>query len=150
MIKCYLGEDPILPNAPSYMCSDKQQMKHVLDNIENLVVKPADESGGYGMYIGPKETKRRRSEMRRQIKSNPRNFIAQPIINLPTVPTLSGNSIEPRHADLRPFILQSDRSFVTAEGLTRVALVKGSLIVNSSQGGGSKDTWIITQPGRTR
>ena len=150
MIKYYLGEDPILPNVPSYMCSDKQQMKHVLDNIENLVVKPADESGGYGMYIGPTETKRRTSEMRRQIKSNPRNFIAQPIINLSTVPTLSGNSIEPRHVDLRPFILQSDRSFVTAGGLTRVALVKGSLIVNSSQGGGSKDTWIIDQPGRTR
>lgn len=150
MIKYYLDEDPILPNVPSYMCSDKQQMKHVLNNIENLVVKPADESGGYGMYIGPTETKRRTSEMRRQIKSNPRNFIAQPIISLSTVPTLSGNSIEPRHVDLRPFILQSDRSFVTAGGLTRVALVKGSLIVNSSQGGGSKDTWIIDQPGRTR
>jgi len=150
MIKYYLDEDPILPNVPSYMCSDKQQMKHVLENIENLVVKPADESGGYGMYIGPTETKRRTSEMRRQIKSNPRNFIAQPIINLSTVPTLSGNLIEPRHVDLRPFILQSDRSFVTAGGLTRVALVKGSLIVNSSQGGGSKDTWIIDQPGRTR
>jgi uncharacterized circularly permuted ATP-grasp superfamily protein len=150
MIKYYLDEDPILPNVPSYMCSDKQQMKHVLENMENLVVKPADESGGYGMYIGPTETKRRTSEMRRQIKSNPRNFIAQPIINLSTVPTLSGNSIEPRHVDLRPFILQSDRSFVTAGGLTRVALVKGSLIVNSSQGGGSKDTWIIDLPGRTR
>ncbi|MBT5152620.1 MAG: circularly permuted type 2 ATP-grasp protein, partial [Gammaproteobacteria bacterium] len=140
MIKYYLDEDPILPNVPSYMCSDKQQMKHVLENIENLVVKPADESGGVGMYIGPTETKRRTSEMRRQIKSNPRNFIAQPIINLSTAPTMSGNSIEPRHIDLRPFILQSDRSFVTAGGLTRVALVKGSLIVNSSQGGGSKDT----------
>ena len=150
MIKYYLDEDPILPNVPSYMCSDKQQMKHVLENMENLVVKPADESGGYGMYIGPTETKRRTSEMRRQIKSNPRNFIAQPIINLSTVPTLSGNSIEPRHVDLRPFILQSDRSFVTAGGLTRVALVKGSLIVNSSQGVRSKDTWIIDLPGRTR
>jgi uncharacterized circularly permuted ATP-grasp superfamily protein len=124
MVKYYLDEDPILPNVPSYMCSDKQQMKHVLENMENLVVKPADESGGYGMYIGPTETKRRTSEMRRQIKSNPRNFIAQPIINLSTVPTLSGNSIEPRHVDLRPFILQSDRSFVTAGGLTRVALGK--------------------------
>jgi uncharacterized circularly permuted ATP-grasp superfamily protein len=150
MIKYYLGEDPILPNVPSYMCSDKQQVKYVLKNIENLVVKPADESGGVGMYIGPTETKRRTSEMRRQIKSNPRNFIAQPIINLSTAPTMSGNSIEPRHIDLRPFILQSDRSFVTAGGLTRVALVKGSLIVNSSQGGGSKDTWIIDLPGRAR
>ncbi len=150
MIKYYLGEDPILPNVPSYMCSDKQQMKHVLANMENLVVKPADESGGYGMYIGPTETKRRTAEMRRQIKANPRNFIAQPIINLSTVPTLSGNAIEPRHVDLRPFILQSDRSFVTAGGLTRVALVKGSLIVNSSQGGGSKDTWIIDLPRSAR
>ena len=150
MIKYYLGEDPILPNVPSYMCSDKQQMKHVLANMENLVVKPADESGGYGMYIGPTETKRRTSEMRRQIKANPRNFIAQPIINLSTVPTLSGNAIEPRHVDLRPFILQSDRSFVTAGGLTRVALLKGSLIVNSSQGGGSKDTWIIDLPRSAR
>jgi uncharacterized circularly permuted ATP-grasp superfamily protein len=150
MIKYYLGEDPILPNVPSYMCSDKQQLKHVLANMENLVVKPADESGGYGMYIGPTETKRRTAEMRRQIKANPRNFIAQPIINLSTVPTLSGNAIEPRHVDLRPFILQSDRSFVTAGGLTRVALVKGSLIVNSSQGGGSKDTWIIDLPRSAR
>jgi uncharacterized circularly permuted ATP-grasp superfamily protein len=132
------------------MCSDKLQMKHVLANMENLVVKPADESGGYGMYIGPTETKRRTAEMRRQIKANPRNFIAQPIINLSTVPTLSGNAIEPRHVDLRPFILQSDRSFVTAGGLTRVALVKGSLIVNSSQGGGSKDTWIIDLPRSAR
>ncbi len=150
MIKYYLDEDPILPNVPSYLCSDKQQMKHVLENMENLVIKPADESGGYGMYIGPTETRRRTAEMRRQIKSNPRNFIAQPIIDLSTVPTMSGNVIEPRHVDLRPFILQSDKRFVSAGGLTRVALVKGSLIVNSSQGGGSKDTWIIDPPGRTR
>jgi len=150
MIKYYLDEDPILPNVPSYMCSDKLQMKHVLANMENLVIKPADESGGYGMYIGPTETKRRTSEMRRQIKADPRNFIAQPIIDLSTVPTLAGNAIEPRHVDLRPFILQGDQSFVSAGGLTRVALVKGSLIVNSSQGGGSKDTWIIDLPGRAR
>jgi uncharacterized circularly permuted ATP-grasp superfamily protein len=143
MIKYYLGEDPILPNVPSYMCSDKKQRQHVLDNVENLVVKPANESGGYGMYIGPTESKRRTAEIMRLIKANPRNYIAQPIINLSTVPTLCENTIEPRHVDLRPFILQGDRSYVTAGGLTRVALVKGSLIVNSSQGGGSKDTWII-------
>jgi uncharacterized circularly permuted ATP-grasp superfamily protein len=143
MIKYYLGEDPILPNVPSYMCSDKKQRQHVLDNVENLVVKPANESGGYGMYIGPTESKRRTAEIKRLIKANPRNYIAQPIINLSTVPTLCENTIEPRHVDLRPFILQGDRSYVTAGGLTRVALVKGSLIVNSSQGGGSKDTWII-------
>jgi len=145
MIKYYLGEDPILPNVPSYKCEDKVQRQHVLENLENLVVKPANESGGYGMYIGPRENKRTTAEMKRRIKANPRNYIAQPIINLSTVPTLCDNAIEPRHVDLRPFILQSDRSFVTAGGLTRVALVKGSLVVNSSQGGGSKDTWIIEE-----
>ncbi|MGB0692389.1 MAG: circularly permuted type 2 ATP-grasp protein, partial [Pseudomonadales bacterium] len=145
MIKYYLGEDPILPNVPSYKCEDKAQRQHVLQNLENLVVKPANESGGYGMYIGPRENKRTTAEMKRRIKANPRNYIAQPIINLSTVPTLCDNAIEPRHVDLRPFILQSDRSFVTAGGLTRVALVKGSLVVNSSQGGGSKDTWIIEE-----
>ena len=108
-----------------------------------MVVKPANESGGYGMYIGPGESKRHTAEMKRLIKSNPRNYIAQPIINLSTVPTLCESSIEPRHVDLRPFILQGDRSFVTAGGLTRVALKKGSLVVNSSQGGGGKDTWQI-------
>ena len=143
MIRYYLGEEPILPNVPSFMCADKVHRQHVLQNIENLVVKPANESGGYGLYIGPTETRRRTAEMRRLIKANPRNYIAQPIINLSTVPTLCENTIEPRHVDLRPFILQSDRSYVTAGGLSRVALVKGSLIVNSSQGGGSKDTWII-------
>jgi uncharacterized circularly permuted ATP-grasp superfamily protein len=143
MIKYYLGEDPILPNVPSFMCSDKKHREHVLKNIENLVVKPANESGGYGMYIGPGSSKRQTAEIKRLVKANPRNYIAQPVISLSTVPTLCENSIEPRHVDLRPFILQGDRSYVTAGGLTRVALVKGSLIVNSSQGGGSKDTWII-------
>ncbi len=145
MIRYYLDEDPILPNVPSYMCSDAKQRQHVLKNLENLVVKPANESGGYGMYIGPRETRKRTSEMRRLIKANPRNYIAQPIISLSTVPTLIDNTIEPRHVDLRPFILQSDRSYVTAGGLTRVAMVRGSLVVNSSQGGGSKDTWIVAE-----
>lgn len=143
MIRYYLDEEPIIPNVPSYMCEDEKQRKHVIANIDNLVVKPANESGGYGMYIGPRESKRRRAEMIRQIKANPRNYIAQPIINLSTVPTLSDQHIEPRHVDLRPFILQGDRTYVTAGGLTRVALVKGSLVVNSSQGGGSKDTWVV-------
>ncbi|HKI73016.1 MAG TPA: circularly permuted type 2 ATP-grasp protein [Pseudomonadales bacterium] len=147
MIRYYLGEDPILPNVPSYMCSDKSQRDHVLKNLEQLVVKPANESGGYGMYIGPRESRRRTAEMKRQIRANPRNFIAQPIINLSTVPTLCDGTIEPRHVDLRPFVLQSDRSFVTAGGLTRVAMVRGSLVVNSSQGGGSKDTWIVAERG---
>ncbi len=143
MIRYYLGEEPILPNVPSYMLSDKKQLQHVVKNIESLVVKPANESGGYGMYIGPRESKRRTAEMRRLIKANPRNYIAQPIVNLSTVPTLCENSIEARHVDLRPFILQGSKSYVTAGGLTRVALVKGSLVVNSSQGGGSKDTGIL-------
>lgn len=143
MIRYYLSEEPILENVPSYNLEDKTQQQHVLTNLENLVVKPANESGGYGMYIGPRESKRRTAEMKRLIKANPRNYIAQPIINLSTVPTLCDNSIEARHVDLRPFILQGDSSYVTAGGLTRVALVKGSLVVNSSQGGGSKDTWIL-------
>ena len=145
MIRYYLDEDPILPNVSSYMCADKKQRQHVLQNIENLVVKPANESGGYGMYIGPRETKRRTAEMKRLVRSNPRNYIAQPIVNLSTVPTLCENAIEPRHVDLRHFILQGSKSYVTAGGLTRVALVRGSLVVNSSQGGGSKDTWILAQ-----
>jgi uncharacterized circularly permuted ATP-grasp superfamily protein len=143
MIRYYLGEEPILENVPSFNLEDPKQQKHVLSNLENLVVKPANESGGYGMYIGPRETKRFTAEMKRLIKANPRNYIAQPIINLSTVPTLCDNAIEARHVDLRPFILQGNRSYVTAGGLTRVALVKGSLVVNSSQGGGSKDTWIL-------
>ena len=148
MIRYYLGEEPILPNVPSYMCSNKTHLQHVLQNIEKLVVKPANESGGYGMYIGPGESKSQTAKMKRLIKANPRNYIAQPIISLSTVPTLCETTIEPRHVDLRPFILQSDRSFVTAGGLTRVALVKGSMVVNSSQGGGSKDTWIIEEARR--
>jgi uncharacterized circularly permuted ATP-grasp superfamily protein len=143
MIRYYLSEEPLLPNVPSYLCADKKQREYVLANIENLVVKPANESGGYGMYIGPRESKNRIREIKSKIRKNPRNYIAQPIINLSTVPTLCDAGIEPRHVDLRPFILQGNRTYVTAGGLTRVALVKGSLIVNSSQGGGSKDTWVI-------
>jgi uncharacterized circularly permuted ATP-grasp superfamily protein len=143
MIRYYLAEEPLLPNVPSYLCDDKKQCDHVLANLDRLVVKPANESGGYGMFIGPHESGKRRDEIARIIKSNPRNYIAQPILNLSTVPTLCESSIEPRHVDLRPFILQGNRNYVTAGGLTRVALVKGSLVVNSSQGGGSKDTWVI-------
>tara|TARA_R110000782_G_scaffold123126_11_gene214579 strand:+ start:1785 stop:3230 length:1446 start_codon:yes stop_codon:yes gene_type:complete len=143
MIRYYLDQDPIIPNVPSYSCDDVKQRKHVLANLDKLVVKPANESGGYGMLIGPHSSKKEQSEMAKNIKANPRNYIAQPVINLSTVPTLSGKNIEPRHVDLRPFTLQSDRTYVTSGGLTRVALVKGSLVVNSSQGGGSKDTWIV-------
>jgi uncharacterized circularly permuted ATP-grasp superfamily protein len=144
MIKYYLDQDPIIPNVPSYSCDNEKELKHVLANIGNLVVKPANESGGYGMLVGPHSTKKEQKEMAELVKANPRNYIAQPVISLSTVPTLCDNSIEPRHVDLRPFTLQSDETYVTAGGLTRVALVKGSLVVNSSQGGGSKDTWVIS------
>lgn len=147
IIKYYLDEDPILPNVPSYICSDSVQMKHVLANLENMVVKPANESGGFGMLIGPKSTKKERTEFARRIKADPRNYMAQPVINLSTVPTLCGDTIESRHVDLRPFTLQGLRSRVTPGGLTRVALPRGSLVVNSSQGGGSKDTWIVADEG---
>jgi uncharacterized circularly permuted ATP-grasp superfamily protein len=147
MIRYYLDEDPILPNVPSFLCKDEKKRKHVLANLENLVVKPANESGGYGMLVGPHSTRKQRAEMAQHVKANPRNYIAQPVVNLSTVPTVCDQNIEPRHVDLRPFILQGDRTYVTAGGLTRVALVKGSLVVNSSQGGGSKDTWVVA-PGR--
>jgi uncharacterized circularly permuted ATP-grasp superfamily protein len=143
IIKYYLGEEPILPNVPSYICSDKKQRQHVLANLDKLVVKPANESGGYGMLMGPMASKKERAEFARKIKANPRNYMAQPLISLSTAPILGERNVEPRHVDLRPFILQARDSWVTPGGLTRVALVKGSFVVNSSQGGGSKDTWIV-------
>jgi len=143
MIKYYLDEDAILPNVPTYLCMDKQQRDYVLANIENMVVKPANESGGYGMMVGPAATKKMHKQFAALIKKDPRNYIAQPTLSLSTVPTLCDGNIEPRHIDLRPFILSGDSMHVTRGGLTRVALKKGSLVVNSSQGGGSKDTWIV-------
>jgi uncharacterized circularly permuted ATP-grasp superfamily protein len=143
MIKYYLGEEPLLPNVESFLCVDKVQRQHVLQNLDKLVIKPANESGGYGMLIGPQASKRELAEFARKIKADPRNYMAQPLISLSTVPILGERVVEPRHVDLRPFILQADKTHVTAGGLTRVAMVKGSFIVNSSQGGGSKDTWIV-------
>ena len=145
MIRYYLDEEPLLPNVPSYRCNDDRQRRHVLANLDKLVVKPVDESGGYGIVIGPRASRRQLAQAARQVEADPRNYIAQPVVTLSTVPTLCGRRIEPRHVDLRPFILQGDHSYVTAGGLTRVALVRGSLVVNSSQGGGSKDTWIIAR-----
>ncbi len=142
-IKYYLGEDPILPNVPSYRCYLKKERDYVLENIDKLVVKPANESGGYGMLVGPHSTKAEQNKFRELIKAKPRNYIAQPTLALSTAPTLIGRGIAPRHLDLRPFILSGKKRYVTTGGLTRVALVKGSLVVNSSQGGGSKDTWIV-------
>ena len=145
MIKYYLGEEPILPNVPSYLCMDEKQRAYVLANLDKLVVKPANESGGYGMLIGPRATKAEREKFRELILKNPRNYMAQPTLALSTAPTITDEGVQPRHLDLRPFILSrpDGGAYVTTGGLTRVAMVKGSLVVNSSQGGGSKDTWIV-------
>ncbi|AWB68792.1 hypothetical protein C2869_21375 [Saccharobesus litoralis] len=147
IIKYYLDEEVILPNVPTYKCLNPQDLDFVIDNIEHLVVKPANESGGYGLLIGSRSTLAERQQCIAAIKADPRNYIAQPILNLSTVPTLVGDKqIEPRHVDLRPFILSGgEDTYVTMGGLTRVAMVKGSLVVNSSQGGGSKDTWIVEE-----
>jgi uncharacterized circularly permuted ATP-grasp superfamily protein len=147
MIKYYLDQDPIIPNVPTYLCIHKKDRDHVLANLNKLVVKPANESGGYGMLIGPRSNKKTRSQFAKQIKANPRNYIAQPLISLSTTPTLVNNHVETRHVDLRPFILSGRHAYVTMGGLTRVALRKGSTVVNSSQGGGSKDTWIVEELG---
>jgi len=143
IIRYYLGEDAVLPNVPTYICERDPDRAYVIEHIAELVVKEANASGGYGMLIGPKATKKDCETFRRRIRDNPRNYIAQPVISLSTVPTLSGNSLEPRHVDLRPFVLYGQRIEVIPGGLTRVALRKGSLVVNSSQGGGSKDTWVL-------
>ena len=143
MIKYYLDEDPIIPNVPTYMCVEKTDREHVLANLHKMVVKPANESGGYGMLVGPHATKKDRQRFARLIRKDPRNYIAQPMLTLSTVPTVVGDHAEPRHVDLRPFVLSSRHTYVTMGGLTRVALRKGSTVVNSSQGGGSKDTWIV-------
>ena len=144
MIRYFLGEEPLLANVPTYRCVEKKQRDEVLDKLQELVVKPANESGGYGILIGPHSTRKEREDCARAIRANPRNFIAQPMLTLSTAPTLvAGNTIEPRHLDLRPFVLSGKHIDVTTGGLTRVALRKGSTIVNSSQGGGSKDTWVV-------
>ena len=145
IIRYYMGEDAIMPNVPTWRCADEKHLDHVLTNIADLVVKPANESGGYGMLVGPHATKAEHDKFRELLKADPRNYIAQPTLSLSTAPTLCDDVLEPRHLDLRPFILQGSDISVTAGGLTRVAMVKGSLVVNSSQGGGSKDTWIIEE-----
>lgn len=151
MIKYYLDQDALIPNVETFLCYDETQRNYVLDNLDKLVVKPANESGGYGMLVGPHSTKKEREAFAELIKANPRNYIGQPTLGLSTAPTLIGNnSLEPRHLDLRPFILQGKDSYVTTGGLTRVAMKKGSLVVNSSQGGGSKDTWIVDTEGDTK
>lgn len=143
MIRYYLGEDIKLPNVPTFLCADEKQRAHVLANIDKLVVKPANESGGYGILLGPRATREQREKYAELIRANPRNYVAQPMMSLSRVPTLAGDHLEGRHVDLRPYILYGEDIYILPGGLTRVALVKGSLVVNSSQGGGSKDTWVL-------
>ncbi len=148
MIRYYLKEDPVIRNVETFLCMYPDQLSYVLANLEHLVVKPVNESGGYGMLIGPMSTKRERDRFTRRLKANPRDYIAQPLVKLSTVPTVVGTRAEPRHVDLRPFILSGKSTYVTEGGLTRVALRKGSTVVNSSQGGGSKDTWVVELDGK--
>lgn len=148
MIRYYLGEEPRIDNVPTWRCMYPEERRHVLDNLDQLVVKPANESGGYGLMIGDRATDEERAACAAAIEADPRNWVAQPILNLSTEPTVVGNgAIAPRHVDLRPFVLSGAGGFVTAGGLTRVALREGSLVVNSSQGGGSKDTWVVDLAG---
>src|SRR5476651_832065 len=143
IIKFYLGEDAIIPNVETYLLSDPSDRQYVLEHLDSLVVKAVGESGGYGMLIGPHSTAAERDEFKSKIEANPRNFIAQPTMSLSRSPCFIGGRIEPRHVDLRPYVLYGDRVTIVPGGLTRVALRKGSLVVNSSQGGGSKDTWVL-------
>ena len=143
MIRYYLNEKPLIDSVPTYLCMREKDREYVLNNLSKLVVKPANESGGYGIMVGPHSTKATHRKFAKLIENDPRNYIAQPTLSLSTAPTYIDDAVEPRHLDLRPFILQGKETWVTPGGLTRVALVKGSLVVNSSQGGGSKDTWIV-------
>jgi len=144
ILKFYLGEEPILKNVPTWRCREPQALKHVLANLEQLVVKEVSGSGGYGMLVGPQSTKAQRAEFALRLKAKPEAFIAQPTLALSTVPCFVENGTAPRHVDLRPYVLSgADKVRCTPGGLTRVALQAGSLVVNSSQGGGTKDTWVI-------
>jgi uncharacterized circularly permuted ATP-grasp superfamily protein len=143
MIRFYLSEEPILSNVPTYLASNPKECEYIVNNLQKLVVKAANESGGYGMLVGPASTAPQRAEFKQKILENPRNFIAQPTLNLSRHPSYVDGNFEGRHVDLRPYILYGQRISIVPGGLTRVALRKGSLVVNSSQGGGSKDTWVL-------
>jgi uncharacterized circularly permuted ATP-grasp superfamily protein len=145
IIRYYLSEDPVIPNVPTYVCWDDVQRSHVIAHLGELVVKAANESGGYGMLIGPASTAAEREEFAGLIEANPRNYIAQPTLALSRAPVIVGDHFEGRHVDLRPYVLYGSDIWVMPGGLTRVALTKGSLVVNSSQGGGSKDTWVLAR-----
>ncbi len=143
IVKFYLGEEPILNNVPTYMLRDPEDLKYALDNLADLVVKEVHGSGGYGMLVGPASTKKEREDYKARVLENPSGFIAQPTLSLSTCPTFVDQGIAPRHVDLRPFVLSGEDVSVVPGGLTRVALTEGSLVVNSSQGGGTKDTWVM-------
>jgi uncharacterized circularly permuted ATP-grasp superfamily protein len=143
IIRYYLGEEAMIPNVPTFLCWEPEQQQHVLANLDKLVVKAASESGGYGMLVGPHATDAQRADFAERIKANPRNYIAQPTLKLSRAPALIGDCFEGCHVDLRPYILHGKNIYVNPGGFTRVALRKGSLVVNSSQGGGGKDTWVV-------
>ena len=145
IVKYYLDQDMILPNVPTYVCAEAEDLAYVLEHLDELVVKAANESGGYGMLVGPHSTREQQEEFAERIKSAPRNYIAQPTLALSRAPVIVDGHFEGRHVDLRPYILYGKDIFVMPGGLTRVALKKGSLVVNSSQGGGSKDTWVLSE-----
>ena len=144
IIKYYLDEDPILSNVETYICREKKDLNYTLDHLSELVVKPVGESGGYGIVIGPKASKDELEKCRAELKAEPEKFIAQPMVKLSVCPTLADEGVRPRHVDLRPFAVTGKETWVLPGGLTRVALRKGSIVVNSSQGGGTKDTWVLT------
>jgi uncharacterized circularly permuted ATP-grasp superfamily protein len=143
IIRYYLGEDPIVDNVETFMMTDRAQREHVCANLDKYVVKAVGESGGYGMLIGPHSSRQQQDEFRQKILADPRNYIAQPTLTLSAAPCFMNGRIEPRHVDLRPYVLFGEKVTIVPGGLTRVALRKGSLVVNSSQGGGSKDTWVL-------
>jgi len=145
IIRYYLSEEPVLKNVETYLMTRPSEKQHTLANLDKLVVKAVGESGGYGMLIGPQSTAEQREEFARRIEADPRNYIAQPTISFSRAPCLVDDALEPRHVDLRPYVLYGDKVTVVPGGLTRVALTRGSLVVNSSQGGGSKDTWVLSQ-----
>jgi uncharacterized circularly permuted ATP-grasp superfamily protein len=143
MIRFYLGEEPLIANVPTYLLENKEDLRYVLDHLHELVVKEAQGSGGYGMLIGPRSTREEREAYRQRVLADPAKFIAQPTLALSTCPTFVEQGIAPRHIDLRPFVLSGKEIMMVPGGLTRVALKEGSLVVNSSQGGGTKDTWVV-------
>ena len=143
LIEYYLGEEAILPNVETHICREPEGLKYTLDHLKELVIKPVGESGGYGITVGPKASRKQLAECKAALKADPENFISQPMIQLSVAPTLVNGKIEPRHVDLRPYAVTGESTWVLPGGLTRVALPKGSIVVNSSQGGGSKDTWVL-------